>query len=52
VKLGPLIGQRLGESELPIESPMKVTAEANSRLGGLIVFSSMGEPAESPRASR
>jgi hypothetical protein len=45
----PLIGEWRVEGEIPIEPPMKVSGEAKfERLGELIVFSSVSEPAEVP----
>ena len=45
----PLIGEWHGEGEIPMEPPMKISQEAKiERLGKLIVFSSVGEPAEVP----
>jgi hypothetical protein len=45
----PLIGSWLGEGEIPIDPPMKVSVEATvERLGAFIVFRSTGEPAELP----
>jgi hypothetical protein len=44
-----LIGEWHGEGEIPIEPPMKISVEATiSRLGKLIVFSTVGKPAEVP----
>ena len=45
----PLIGEWHGEGEIPIDPPMKVSVEAKiSRLGKLIVFSTVSKPAEVP----
>src|SRR5436309_13408369 len=45
----PLIGEWHGEGEVPMEPPMKISVEAKiERLGEIIVFSSVGEPAEVP----
>jgi hypothetical protein len=45
----PLIGSWHGEAELPMEPPLRMTAEVRiERLGEFIVFSSKGEPAEFP----
>ena len=45
----PLIGEWHGEGEIPVDPPMKISAEAKiERLGEFIVFSSVGEPAEVP----
>jgi hypothetical protein len=45
----PLIGEWHGEGEIPMESPMKISQAAKiERLGKLMVFSSVGEPAEVP----
>jgi hypothetical protein len=45
----PLIGEWLGEGEIPIDPPMTITAEATvERLGELVVFRSVAEPAEVP----
>jgi hypothetical protein len=45
----PLIGEWHGEGEIPIEPPMKISAEAKiERLGAFLVFSSKGEPADVP----
>jgi hypothetical protein len=45
----PLIGEWHGEGEIPMEPPMRIYVEAKvERLGKLIVFSSVGEPAEMP----
>ena len=44
-----LIGTWHGEGELPMDPPVKMSAEATiRRLGEFIVFSSVGEPAELP----
>jgi len=45
----PLIGEWHGEGEMPIEPPMRVFVEATiSRLGKLIVFSTVCQPPEVP----
>lgn len=45
----PLIGEWHGEGEMPIEPTMTIFEEARiERLGKLIVFSSVSEPAEVP----
>jgi hypothetical protein len=45
----PLIGEWHGEGEIPIEPPMKVSAEVTfERPGKLIVLRSVNEPAEFP----
>ena len=45
----PLIGAWHGEGELPLEPPMKMSAETKvERLGEFIVLRSVGEPAELP----
>ncbi len=45
----PLIGEWHGEGELPGNPPMKMAAEVRiERMGELIVFRSVGEPAEFP----
>jgi len=45
----PLIGEWHAEGEIPMEPPLKISAEAKiERLGELIVFSSVGQPAEVP----
>jgi hypothetical protein len=45
----PLIGEWHGEGEIPIEPPMQISEEAKiERLGALIVFSAVAEPAEVP----
>jgi hypothetical protein len=45
----PLIGDWHGEGEIPIEPPLKISAEAKiERLGAFLVFSSKGEPADVP----
>ncbi len=45
----PLIGGWQGEGELPIEPPMKISADVTiERLGAFIVMRSTGEPAEMP----
>ena len=45
----PLIGEWHGEGELPIDPPMKMSAETKvERLGKFIVLRSTGEPAELP----
>jgi hypothetical protein len=45
----PLIGDWLGEGEIPIDPPITITAEATvERLGELVVFRSVAEPAEVP----
>ena len=44
-----LIGGWHGEGELPIEPPMKISADVMiERLGAFIVMRSTGEPAEMP----
>jgi hypothetical protein len=44
-----LIGEWHGEGEIPIEPPLKISAEAKiERLGAFLVFSSKGEPADVP----
>jgi hypothetical protein len=45
----PLIGRWHGEGELPIEPPMKLSADVTfERLGEFIVFSTVGEPEALP----
>jgi hypothetical protein len=45
----PLIGEWQGEGKFPIEPPMKISADVTiERLGKLIVFRSVNEPAEFP----
>jgi hypothetical protein len=45
----PLVGDWRGAAELPTEPPMKVSIEAKiERLGNLIVWSSVGKPADPP----
>jgi hypothetical protein len=45
----PLIGEWHGEGEIALEPPLKVSVEAKlSRLGKLIVFSTVSKPAEVP----
>ena len=45
----PLIGEWHGEGEIPIEPPMKISAEAKiARLGAFLVFTSKAEPADVP----
>jgi hypothetical protein len=45
----PLIGEWHGEGEIPIEPPMKISAETKIEpLGEFIVISTVGEPAEMP----
>ena len=45
----PLIGEWHGEGEIPIEPPLKISAEAKvERLGAFVVFSSKGKPADVP----
>src|SRR5258708_35902712 len=45
----PLIGEWHGEAEIPVEPPMKISAEMKiERLVELIVVSSVGERAEMP----
>jgi hypothetical protein len=45
----PLVGEWHGEGEIPIQPPMRISEEAKiERLGELLVFSSVGEPAEVP----
>jgi hypothetical protein len=45
----PLIGQWHGEGEMPIEPPMKISAEAKIEpLGEFLVFSAVAEPADVP----
>jgi hypothetical protein len=45
----PLIGEWRGVGELPIEPPLRISAEVRiERLGELIVMRSNGEPAEMP----
>ena len=47
----PLIGAWHGEGELPIEPPLRISAEVTiERLGEFIVMRSTGEPAEMPDA--
>ena len=47
----PLIGEWRVEGEIPTEPPMMVSGAAKiERLGELIVFSSMGKPAEVPNS--
>ncbi len=47
----PLIGGWHGEGELPIEPPMRISADVTiERLGEFIVMRSTGEPAEMPDA--
>ena len=44
-----LIGKWHGEGEIPVEPPLKVSAEVKiERLGKLLVFSSAGQPADMP----
>ena len=44
-----LIGEWHGEGEIPIEPPMRITAQTTiERLGEFIVIRSKGEPAEVP----
>lgn len=45
----PLLGAWHGEGETPSEPPLKITEEARiDRLGQLIVFSAVAQPAEVP----
>ena len=45
----PLIGEWHGEGEIPIDPPMRVSAEVTiERLGEFIVIRTVGEPAEMP----
>ena len=45
----PLIGEWHAEGEIPMETPMKISAESKiQRLGELIVFSTVAESAEVP----
>ena len=45
----PLIGEWHGEGELPIDPPLKMSAETMiERLGEFVVIRSVGEPAELP----
>jgi hypothetical protein len=45
----PLIGEWHGEGEVPIDPPMRVSAEVRiERLGAFIVIRTVGEPAEMP----
>jgi hypothetical protein len=49
IEFEPLIGKWHGEGEIPLEPPMRVSAEATiERLGAFIVFRSVGVPAEMP----
>ena len=46
---GPLIGEWHGEGEIPIEPPIRISADAKvERLGKFVIFSSRAEPAEVP----
>ena len=48
-ELEPLIGEWHGEGEIPIDPPLKISAEAKvERLGAFLVFSSKGEPGDVP----
>jgi hypothetical protein len=43
----PLIGEWQGEGEMPMDPPVKISAEAKiERLGTFVVFSTVGEPAD------
>ena len=45
----PLIGTWLGEGEMPIDPPMRITVEATvERLGPFLIFRSRGDPADVP----
>jgi hypothetical protein len=45
----PLVGEWHGEGEIPIDPPMRISADAKvERLGEFLVFSSKGEPADVP----
>ena len=45
----PLIGEWHGEGRIPMEPPMDIPVDAKiERLGQLIVFRTVGEPAEMP----
>jgi hypothetical protein len=44
-----LIGHWRGEGEIPIDPPMRISADTTiERLGGFIVIRSLGEPADVP----
>jgi len=45
----PLIGEWHGEGVIPIDPPLKISAEATvERMGEFVVFRSVGEPVEVP----
>src|SRR5207302_10781957 len=49
----PLMGEWHSEGEVPMEPPMKLSAETKiERLGKFIVLSSVSQPAEMPDTSR